>query len=134
MHRDYERAHRWSREVIGAAIEVHRQKGPGLLESIYEKCLMREFDVLGIPATNQVLVTVEYKGFMFDEPLRLDVYVDKCLVVELKAVETVLPIHKAQVMSYMKLLDAPLGLLINFHCVRLKDGIHRFILPGADRQ
>lgn len=122
-----------SREVIGAAIEVHREKGPGLIESIYEKCLMRELELRGIPAVNQLVVPIEYKGFRFEEPLQLDVYVDDCLILELKAVQQVLPIHKAQLLSYMKLLDAPLGLLMNSHEMVLKDGIHRMILDGADR-
>jgi hypothetical protein len=74
---------------------------------------------------------VEYKGLAFSEPLTLDLYVDDCLLVELKAVQTVLPIHKAQLLSYMKLLDAPIGLLINFHELSLKDGIHRLMLPGS---
>ena len=117
--------------MIGAAIEVHRLKGPGLLEPIYEKCLMRELFLQNIPAKNQLVVPIEYKGYVFEEPLRLDVYIDDCLLVELKAVETILPIHKAQLFSYMKLLDAPIGLLINFHELVLKDGIRRMILPGA---
>ena len=132
MHRDFKRADGWSGKVIGAAIEVHRQKGPGLLEEIYEKCMMREFALRGIPSESQMVVPIEYKGFTFDQPLKLDLYVDKCLIVELKAVEQVLPVHKAQLMSYMKLLDAPLGLLINFHEVTLRDGINRMILAGVD--
>ena len=131
MHLDYKRANEWSSKVIAAAIEVHRIKGAGLLESIYEKCLMRELELRGIPAENQVLVRVEYKGFTFDEPLRLDVYVDRCLIMELKAVEVVLPIHKAKLMSYMKLMDAPIGLIMNFHELILKRGIKRMILKGA---
>jgi GxxExxY protein len=133
MHADYERAHRWTAEIIAAALEVHRDKGPGLLESIYEKCLMHELQLRGIPAVNQQVVPVEYKGYVFDETLKLDVLVDRCLIVEVKAVQEVLPIHKAQLFSYMKLLNAPLGLLINFHELLLKSGIHRMILPGADR-
>jgi GxxExxY protein len=133
VHPRYARAHEWPSRVIGAAMEVHREKGPGLIESIYEKCLIRELELKDIPAVNQVVVPVEYKGYTFDEPLKLDVYVDGCLILELKAVQEVLPIHKAQLLSYMKLLDAPLGLLINFHELVLKDGIHRLILPGSDR-
>ena len=132
VHPKFKRADDWSRRVIGAAIEVHREKGPGLLEPIYEKCLMRELSLLGIPARNQWIVPIEYKGHFFEEPLRLDVYIDDCLIVELKAVEKILPIHKAQLLSYLKLLDAPLGLLINFHEVKLVDGLHRLILAGAD--
>lgn len=134
MHQKFKRADAWSRKVIGSAIEVHRHKGPGLLESIYEKCLMRELSLEAIPAVQQLVVPIEYKGLKFEEPLELDVYVDDCLILELKAVEKVLPIHKAQLLSYMRLLDAPLGLLINFHESRLVDGIHRLILPGANRE
>jgi GxxExxY protein len=75
-----------------------------------------------------LLVPIEYKGFVFEEPLRLDLLIDDCLIVELKAVEKVLPLHKAQVLSYMKLLNKPLGLLINFHEIVLKNGIHRLVL------
>jgi GxxExxY protein len=132
MHSKYEKAHAWSSVVIGAAIEVHRLKGSGLIESIYEKCLVRELELRGVPVASQVVVTIDYKGYVFQEPLRLDVFVDSCLMVELKAVEVVHPIHKAQLFSYMKLLDAPLGLLINFHEVVLKSGIHRLMLPGSD--
>jgi len=132
MHPKFKRADEWSRRVIGAAIEVHRDKGPGLIESIYDKCMMRELFLQGVPARQQVIVPVEYKGLIFDEPLKLDIYVDDCLIIELKAVEKILPIHKAQLFSYMKLLGAPLGLLMNFHEPRMVDGIHRMILPGAD--
>ncbi len=132
MHAKFQQAANWTGKVIGAAIEVHRLKGPGLLEPIYEKCLMRELYLQGIPSRQQVIVPIEYKGFVFDEPLRLDVVVDDCLIIELKSVEQVLPIHKAQLLSYMRLLDHPLGLLINFHELKLIEGIHRMILPGAD--
>ena len=132
MHEDFERADAWTPGVIGAAIEVHRDKGPGLLEDIYERCLMWELGLQKIPAVNQLNVPIRYKELEFEAPLRLDIYIDNCLIVELKAVERVLPIHKAQLLSYMKLLDAPLGLLINFHEMRLVDGVHRMILPGAD--
>jgi len=76
---------------------------------------------------------IEYKGFVFEEPLRFDLLVEACLLLELKSVEKILPIHKAQLLSYMKLLNVPLGLLINFHEVKLSDGISRLILPGADQ-
>jgi GxxExxY protein len=132
IHPKYSRADELSRLVIGAAIEVHRLKGPGLLESIYEKCLMRELELREIPARQQVHVPIEYKGLVFEEPLKLDVYVDDCLILELKVVSEGQPIHKAQLLSYMKLMNAPLGLLINFHEMRLVDGVSRLILPGAD--
>lgn len=131
MHPKYKRAEAWTKEVIGAAIEVHREKGPGLIESIYEKCLSRELSLRKVPAVNQLVVPVEYKGYVFEEPLRLDAYVDNCLILELKAVEQVLPIHEAQLLSYMKLMDAPVGLLMNFHEVLLHKGIRRFLLEGA---
>ena len=133
MHVLFEKAHRLSREVIGAAIEVHQIMGPGLLESIYQKCLIRELELRGIPAIKQQTVQVEYKQLVFTEELRFDVLVDGCLLVELKAVQEMHPIFKAQLLSYMKLLHLPLGLLINFHEIRLVDGISRMILHGADK-
>src|SRR6516162_11946258 len=133
MHRLYARADKLNREVIGAAIEVHRHKGPGLIESIYERCILRELGLRSIPATTQRLVRVEYKGLVFDEPLRFDILVDDCLLVEVKAVEVLHPSSKAQLFSYMKLLDVPIGLLINFHEAVLKNGISRMILPGANQ-
>ena len=134
MHPLFLKADDFSRQVIGAAIEVHRLKGPGLIESIYERCLMRELELRKIAAVNQRLVRIEYKGLVFDEPLRFDVLVEGCLLLELKCVQEVLPIHKAQLLSYMKLLDIPLGLIINFHEMKLTDGLVRMILPGANRE
>jgi len=133
MHRKYKESHRWSGEVIGAAIEVHRLKGPGLLEEIYQKCLMRECEIRNIPTRDQIHIGLEYKGMQCEQCLRLDLLVADCLLIELKAVEKVLPVHKAQLFSYMKLLDVPVGLLINFHSPVLKSGICRMILPGADQ-
>lgn len=133
MHPDFQRASSWTSKIIAAAIEVHRETGPGLIESIYEKCLMHEFALRKIPAVSQLIVPVQYKGHVFDEPLRLDMFVDRCVIVEAKAVETILPIHKAQLLSYMRLLNAPIGLLINFHEQVLKAGIRRLILKGADQ-
>jgi GxxExxY protein len=133
MHPGFDKADQLSRIVIGAAIEVHRLKGPGLIESIYERCLMRELALRGLVAANQRLVKIEYKGLVFEESLRFDVLVEDCLLLELKAVQEVIPLHKAQLLSYMKLLDIPIGLLINFHEIKLVDGIHRLILPGANQ-
>src|SRR5262244_4533623 len=113
MHSKFRRADALSRQVIGAAIEVHRNKGPGLIESIYERCLLRELELRSIPDTTQKIVRIEYKGLVFDEPLRFDLLVDDCLLLELKAVEILHPSSKAQLFSYMKLLDIPIGLLIN---------------------
>ena len=133
MHPLYEKADRLSSEVIGAAIEVQRDKGPGLIESIYERCMLRELQLHSIPATTQKLIRVEYKGLVFDEPLRFDLLVDECLLVELKAVEILHPSSKAQLLSYMKLLNIPIGLLINFHEEKLTNGVTRLILPGANQ-
>ena len=133
MHPDFEKAHQLSRQIIGAAIEVHKDKGPGLIESIYEWCLEKELTLQGISVTQQEAVLIKYKGFEKKEPLRLDLLVENCLLIEAKAVTKVLPIHKAQLLSYMKLLDIPLGLLINFHEIKLVDGVHRLILLGADQ-
>ena len=132
MHPLYQKADKLSHEAIGAAIEVHRLKGPGLLESIYERCFLREMDLRKISAVNQRLVRIEYKGLVFEEPLRFDVLLEDCLLLELKCVQEILPIHKAQLLSYMKLLNVPLGLIINFHEMKLTDGIVRMILPGAN--
>lgn len=132
MHRHFLRADRWTHDVIAAAYEVHNHKGPGLIESIYERCMGHELRLRNIPVVNQKVVPIEYKGLVFEEPLRLDLLVDECLIVELKAVETLLPIHKAQLLSYMKLLDAPVGLLINFHELHLKNGLRRLMLKGAN--
>jgi len=134
MHAFFQKADELSRLVIGAAIEVHRLKGPGLIESIYERCVMRELELRKIAAVNQRLVRIEYKGLVFDEPLRFDVLVEDCLLLELKCVQEILPIHKAQLLSYMKLLEIPLGLIINFHELKLTDGLVRMILPGANRE
>jgi GxxExxY protein len=133
MHPLFKKADDLSREIIGAAIEVHRLKGAGLIESIYEKCLMRELVLRNIACVNQQLVQIEYKGMTFEESLRFDVLVEGCLVLELKAVQEILPIHKAQLLSYMKLLNIPIGLIFNFHELKLTDGISRMILPGANQ-
>ena len=133
MHPKFERADHFSGEVIGAAVEVHRTLGPGLLESVYEKCLMRELELRSLSAGKQQHVRIEYKGLVFEENLKFDVLVEACLLVELKAVREIAPIHKAQLISYMKLMDIPLGLLINFNEVRLVDGISRLLLPGSNR-
>jgi GxxExxY protein len=105
MHKLFQKADELSRVAIGASIEVHRLKGPGLIESIYERCLMRELEMHKISAVNQRVVRVEYKGLVFDEPLRFDVLAEGCLLLELKCVKEILPIHKAQLLSYMKLMD-----------------------------
>jgi len=132
VHPRFKRADELSHTAIGIAIEVHRFMGAGLIESIYERCVMHEWNLQNIPAVNQRLVKIQYKGMTFEEPLRFDVLVENCLLLELKCVKEILPIHKAQLMSYMKLLDVPIGLIFNFYDVKLTDGIARLILPGAN--
>jgi GxxExxY protein len=133
MHPDYKKADQLSHKVIGAAIEVHRLKGAGLLEGIDEHCLLRELSLGQIAAVNQRKVEIEYKGLVFEETLRFDVLVENCLLLELKCVQEILPIHKAQLLSYMKLLNVPLGLILNFHEMKMTDGVVRMILPGANQ-
>lgn len=134
MHPLFVKADGMSHTAIGAAIEVHRIKGPGLLESIYEKCLLRELSLRSVTAVNQRRVQIEYKGLVFEEPLRFDMLVEECLLLELKCVQEILPIHKAQLLSYMKLLNVPLGLILNFHEPKLIDGIVRMMLPDANKR
>ena len=133
MHPDFSKAAGLTATIIGAAVEVHRDKGPGLIESIYEWCFERELELIRLPFVTQKLVTVRYRGFTREEPLRFDILVEGCVLVEVKAVAQVLPIHKAQLMSYLRLLDVPLGLLINFHELKLVNGINRLMLLGANR-
>ena len=110
-------------QVIGCAIEVHKHLGPGLLESVYEKCFLRELSLRNIEYQSQVWTPLEYKGMLLDTELRLDVLVENILCVELKAQEGLLPIHDAVLLSYMQMLQKPKGILINFHCVNIfKEG------------
>ena len=120
-----------SRPVVGACIEVHRQLGPGLLESAYEHCLAYELESSGFEVQRQVSVPIRYKGRLLECEYRADLVVNQCLLVEVKAVETVLPVHRAQVITYLKLLSLPMGLLINFHVPLLRQGIRRLINPAA---
>jgi len=133
MHSLFEKASGLTESIIAAAIEVHRDKGPGLIESIYEWCLTKEFELRELRCLSQKIVVITYKIFSREEPLRFDMLVEDCVLVEAKAVEKILPIHKAQLLSYMKLLNIPIGLLINFHEMKLTDGVHRLILPSANQ-
>jgi GxxExxY protein len=121
---------RLSHELIGAAIEVHRILGPGLLESLYEQAYARELTLRGIGHVRQKSLPVRYKGVIIDGDYRVDVMAEDRVVVELKAVERMLPIFGAQVLTYLKLGNYPLGLLLNFNAVKLSEGIER-ITHGA---
>ena len=117
-----------SKQVIGLAIEVHRELGPGLLESTYEKCLMYELRKSNINCINQMQLPVKYKGLTLDCGYRVDLLVDGKLIIELKSVDSLKAIHEAQLLTYMKLADIQTGLLINFNTRLLKHGIRRFVL------
>jgi GxxExxY protein len=114
--------------VIGAAIEVHKTLGPGLLESAYEECLCRELDLHGLHYTQQKPLPIEYKGVKLDCGYRIDVLVEDVVIVELKSVESLEPIHEAQLLTYLKLTGRKVGLLINFNVPVLRDGIKRMMI------
>lgn len=117
-----------SRVVVDAAFKVHSVLGPGLLESVYETCLTYELKKRGLTVRRQVPVPIEYDDIRFDEGLRLDLLVEGDVIVELKAVEKLLPIHEAQILTYLKLSKCRLGLLINFNVPLIKNGIRRLVL------
>ena len=117
-----------SNKVLGCAIEVHRELGPGLLESTYEQCLAYELSRAKIPFKVQVQLPVEYKEIRLDCGYRIDLLADDRLVVELKSVDQLMPIHEAQILTYMKLAGVKVGLLINFNVTMLTKGVRRFVL------
>jgi len=126
-HRDTEtqRLNQITERIIGCAIEVHRALGPGLLESAYEECLCYELSQLGIKFGRQVSLPIIYKGIKLECGYRMDLVVEELVIVEIKAVERIIPVHEAQLLSYLKLANKPLGLLINFHVSTLKNGLKR---------
>lgn len=117
-----------SKRVIGFAIEVHKHLGPGLLESTYEQCMAHELSLAGVAFQIQPALPVEYKGLKLDCGYRIDLLIQNSLIVELKSVAQLLPIHEAQLLTYLKLSRVRVGLLINFNVTRLKDGLKRFVL------
>jgi GxxExxY protein len=114
-------------EILDSCIEVHKNLGPGLLESTYEICLLKEFEIRGIKVVNQLKLPIEYKGFTLNQDYRIDILVEDEFILELKSVETLLPIHKAQLITYLKLADKRLGFLINFNVPLMKNGFQRVI-------
>ncbi len=116
-----------SGKIIGAAIEVHKKLGPGLLESAYEECLCCEMQLRGIEFKRQVPLSLNYKGIVLDCGYRLDLLVEDKVIVELKSIEGLEPIHEAQMLTYLKLRNAWLGLIINFNVIMLKDGVRRLV-------
>ncbi len=123
-----------SNRVIGCAIEVHRELGPGLLESTYEICLAHELHLANIPCATQVPLPVEYKNVKLECGYRLDILVDNRLILELKSVDQLLGIHKAQLLTYMKIARIPVGLLINFNVTALKFGLRRLTLKENSQE
>jgi len=115
-------------QVIGAAIEVHKVLGPGLMESAYEECLCHELHLRGISFERQVSLPVEYKGIKLDCGYRIDVVIENAVVLELKCVERVLPVHQAQLLTYLKIAHKPVGFIINFNVPVLARGIYRRVL------
>ncbi len=115
-------------QIIGAAIEVHRHLGPGLLESAYETCLAHELTLLGLDISRQQPLPISYKGLQLDAAYRLDLVVENSVLLELKAAERLEPIHEAQLLTYLRLARLPVGLLINFNVHLLRQGIKRFAL------
>jgi len=117
-----------SYKIVGCAIEVHRHLGPGLLESIYHECLKQEFFLRGVNYKNQLFVPISYKGLVLDADYRLNFLVEDEIVVELKAMEGILPVHEAQLLTYMKLLQKGKGILINFNCANIvKEGTKQMV-------
>jgi len=116
-----------SGNIIGAAIEVHKTLGPGLLESTYEECLCHELKLRGLSFERQKSLPIEYKGFKLDGGYRLDVIVENSIILELKSCQEIEPIHKAQLLTYLKLSNITLGLILNFNVTIMKDGIVRIV-------
>lgn len=124
---DKESYNAYSKEILGASISVHREMGPGLLESVYQQCLVKEFFLRKITVATMVTIPLQYKGYPLNKDYVIDILVESEIIVELKAVEVLLPVHEAQIISYLKLADKRLGFLINFNVPLLKDGFKRFV-------
>ena len=122
-----EQLNKLSKFILDSSIEVHRNLGPGLLESVYEVCLCKELNLRDINLQRQVSLPVEYKNEKLDADFRIDVLVENEIIIELKAVEFLLPVHEAQLLTYLKLADKRLGFLINFNVPKLVDGFKRMV-------
>jgi GxxExxY protein len=126
MTQDY--LNKLTHTIIGAAIEVHKELGPGLLEGIYEKCLIHTLRTKGFNVVSQQKVPLDFKGMHLDYELRFDLMVENAIVVEIKAVESLIPLHEAQLLTYLKLMKKPKGILINFNCMNIyKEGQKTFV-------
>jgi GxxExxY protein len=120
-----------TKKIIGAAIEVHRALGPGLMESAYEECLCHELNLRGLSFQRQLPIPVSYKGVNLDCGYKLDVLVEDTVILELKCAERIIPVHEAQLLTYLKLLNKPVGFVINFNVPVLKQGLVRRVLDSA---
>ena len=124
---DIDALNRLTETIIGASIEVHRALGPGLLESAYQKCLFHELESQGLQVKMEIPLPIVYKDIRLNHGYRIDLLVEDTVVIEIKTVEAFSDVHKAQILTYLKLSEYPIGLLINFHTKLLKNGIKRFI-------
>lgn len=116
-----------SKQILDASIRVHKEMGAGLLESVYEQCLMKELDLRKIKNESQVFLPLNYRGYELNKDFRIDLLIENEIIIEIKAVEVLLPVHEAQIISYLKLADKSLGFLINFNVPLLKNGFKRFV-------
>ena len=123
-----EKEDRISKEIIRCAIEVHKQLGPGLLESIYEECLCKEFEFNEIKYTKQKEIPIVYKNVKLPEKYRIDLIIEDMVIIEIKCVESILPVHQSQLLTYLKLTGLRLGLILNFNTNLMKNGIKRVVL------
>ncbi len=123
-----EKEERAARKIVQSALEVHRRIGPGLLESVYETCFCHELSKHGLHFTKQITIPIRYDNLSFESALRIDVLVEECVICELKSLEFILPVHSAQVLSYLRMCQLRLGFLINFNVPVIKQGIKRIIL------
>lgn len=114
-------------KIIGASMKVHSAIGPGVLESVYRKCLQHQLKKLGLEVQSEVKLPIKYEGMSLESGYRLDLLVESCVVIELKSVDAILPIHKAQLLTYLQLANKPLGLILNFNVVHMRDGIKRVL-------
>ena len=120
-----DRVNQLSAIIVDSALTIHRKLGPGLLEKIYEECLIHELKLRGLKIESQIILPIEYKELKIENAFRIDVLVEDSIVIEIKAVETILPVHEAQLLTYLRLTNHRLGLLINFNSPLIKDGIKR---------
>jgi len=124
---DIDKYEELAKQIFLASLEVHKIMGPGLLESVYEMCLLRELQLRNVSAECQVGIPLNFKGFDLSKEYKIDILVEKEIIIELKSVDTLLPVHQAQIISYLKLADKRMGFLINFNVPLIKNGFRRFV-------